>query len=713
MIGFPKSAKLGIAIAAVALGLPTWLFLSGAILLKLIHVPMRYYRLGIWLRYFGDYPQLRDGPLAVSGFLSAGVLILPVLLLLHKRPRSTYGVARFANERQIRKAGLMSDTGIIVGKRGSRFLVFGGQQHVLMAAPTRSGKGVGIVIPNLLNWPDSVVVLDIKQENWDLTAGYRATHGQPCFLFNPAAADRRTHRFNPLGYVSDDPAFRINSVQKIANMLYPDLPNVDPIWNASCRSLFVGIVLYLIETPSLPRTLGQVLRCTLTRIETAKHFTNIIDARAKTSHPLSLECQTALNDYIGVTSENTRSSIKKTFTSRLELWLNPVVDAATSANDFDLRELRTRRMSVYIGITPDNLDRLQPIVNLLFQIALDANTQQLPQQNPALKYSCLMLMDEFTAIGKINVLAKGIGYIAGYNLRMLPIIQSPAQIREVYGKDGADTFIVNHALQIVFAPREFAVCKEISDSLGYDTIKGRSESKGKGFFVKKMASQSSFELPRALLLPQEVRDIGPTNSLLLTEGTPPIQCKKIYYYREKIFKERLMRAPAVPLLEIRTQLELVHVEPAVSTRTARPSVSETTNSFAVSVSESSLAALLNLDRNDDFLNPGADQPDLYTVPLSADRRSMTDESNAETMKDDLDDLDLDFSRIEIPADELDEDKMRSLHAVFMIDQFGVGSAEVTAKPADPAFRCEVHQGCGVSPEIRADHERLHPRSSAT
>jgi len=672
-MNLPTWAKWTIAFAVVAISLPAWLYISGAILLKLIHVPLQYRTLGIWISYFINYPQLRNGPLAASAFLAAGALVLPAILLLQKRPRSLHGDAKFATPRQIRKAGLMADTGIIVGKRGSRFLVFGGQQHVLMAAPTRSGKGVGVVIPNLLNWPDSVVVLDIKQENWDLTAGFRAAHGQPCFLFNPAANDRRTHRFNPLGYISDDPAFRINSVQKIASMLYPDLPNVDPIWNASCRSLFVGIVLYLVETPSLPRTLGQVLRCTLTREETAKHFTAIIDARAKAGNPLSGECQTALNDYIGVTSENTRSSIKKTFTARLELWLNPVVDAATAANDFDLRELRTRRMSVYIGITPDNLERLQPIINLLFQVALDANTQQLPQQNPALKFSCLMLMDEFTAIGKIGVLAKGISYIAGYNLRMLPIIQSPSQIREVYGKDAADTFIVNHALQIVFAPREFTVCKEISESLGYDTVKGISESKAKGFFAKRNPSQSISDQRRALLLPQEVRDIGPANSLLLTEGTPPIRCKKIRYYEEKIFKERLMTAPAVPLLDLYTQLELVHVEvlPRVGMAASTVSTAPLTARLTAPELDAALTALLSQSTDDDYLNPGADQPDPFAEsapaepgfgasPRQAERELLTDQQLA-----DLDALELDFSHVEIPVGEMDDEKLRALHEVFL------------------------------------------------
>lgn len=665
----PTWAKWTIAFAVVAIGVPAWLYISGAILLKLIHVPMQYHTLGVWVSYFINYPQLRNGPLASSGFLGAGALILPVVIILQKRPRSLHGDAKFATLRQIRKAGLMADTGIIVGKLGSRFLVFGGQQHVLMAAPTRSGKGVGVVIPNLLNWPDSVVVLDIKQENWDLTAGFRTAHGQPCFLFNPAANDRRTHRFNPLGYISEDPAFRINSVQKIASMLYPDLPNVDPIWNASCRSLFVGIVLYLVETPSLPRTLGQVLRSTLTREETAKHFKGIIDARAEAGNPLSGECQTALNDYIGVTSENTRSSIKKTFTARLELWLNPVVDAATAENDFDLRELRTRRMSVYIGITPDNLERLQPIINLLFQIALDANTQQLPQQNPALKYSCLMLMDEFTAIGKIGVLAKGISYIAGYNLRMLPIIQSPAQIREVYGKDAADTFIVNHALQIVFAPREFAVCKEISESLGYDTVKGVSESKGKGFFAKKNPSQSVSDQRRALLLPQEVRDIGPRNSLLLTEGTPPIQCKKILYYKEKVFKERLLKAPAVPLLDLYTQLELVHVEviPRPAMAAGAAVAPPATARLSAPELDAALTALLNESPDSDFLNPGADQPNPFDeAPAAAETAgNATGSMQADHQFNNLDALELDFSHVEIPPGDMDDDKLRALHSAFL------------------------------------------------
>jgi type IV secretion system protein VirD4 len=669
MLGVAGSVGVGAVMYGTA-------YLAGWIILPILKVPLSAHHDWIWFSYWHYYPALRSGPLAVSAALGFAASISPVALVFMPKKRSLHGDATFATSAQVRRAGLHADKGIIVGQRDSQYLVFGGQQHVLMSAPTRSGKGVGVVIPNLLNWPDSVVVLDIKQENWGLTAGFRAGHGQACFLFNPAAEDRRTHRYNPLHYISNDPAFRINDVQKIAGMLYPDLPNVDPIWNASCRSMFVGIVLYLKETPELPCTLGQVLRTTLTNEETSKYLQRLITERANTSKPISGECVTALNDFIGVTSENTRSSIKKTFTARLELWLNPVIDAATSANDFDLRALRRRRISLYVGITPDNLDRLQIIINVLFQQILDLNTRELPQSNPELKYSCLLLMDEFTAIGKISVLSKGISYIAGYNLRMLPIIQSPAQLREVYGKDAADTFTVNHAMQIVFAPREFKVCQEISESLGYETVKSDSTSKAKNFFdSKKSASISTSDQRRALLLPQEVRDIGPDNAILLLEGTPPIRCKKIKYYRDDTFTQRLHTAPDVPMLDVRTALETVRPNAVAVTPAAVASQANTrspsgvaptaptaaTPAPAVAIEAPAPNTLEPSPTTVALLGPDPFGPDPFVdAPVAP-------ESEATKSEDLFAGFSLDFSDVKIEQPHVSEAELKALHRAFLAD----------------------------------------------
>ena len=135
----------------------------------------------------------------------------------------------------------------MVGKFNGKLVRLGGQQFVILAAPTRSGKGVGIVIPNLLDYQESMVVLDIKQENFDLTSGWRASQGQDVFLFNPFAEDRRTHRWNPLTYVSNDPAFRVSDLMSIAAMLYPDGAGRPEILGQPGAQRVHGLSLYLFE----------------------------------------------------------------------------------------------------------------------------------------------------------------------------------------------------------------------------------------------------------------------------------------------------------------------------------------------------------------------------------------------------------------------------------------------------------------------------------
>ena len=167
------------------------------------------------------------------GVGAALVSALCALALLAPRRSALHGDARFATRREIAaRRACSARQGIILGPLGRRYLMLGGQQGVALAAPPRSGKGVGVVVPNALNWPGSLVCIDIKRENWTLTAGYRARSGQACFLFDPFAEDGRTARWNPFFYVSGDPRRRVNDLQRIADMLYPDPPNVDPFWTA-------------------------------------------------------------------------------------------------------------------------------------------------------------------------------------------------------------------------------------------------------------------------------------------------------------------------------------------------------------------------------------------------------------------------------------------------------------------------------------------------
>ena len=541
----------GAAVTAIA-GLLASQYLAGFLFLWSVRLapkgasPMTVAR---YAYYFGDRADVRRKLLLASGGGTAAVLLGGLAVLLPRR-RALHGDARFARRGEIAKAGLLGDHGIILGRLGRRCLMLPGQQGVALAAPPRAGKGTGVVIPNLLNWPDSVICVDIKRENWVATAGFRKQSGQKCFLFDPFAEDGRTARWNPFFYVSPDPRRRVNDLQRIGEMLYPDPPNVDPFWTASARSLFLGIALYLFETPSMPQTIGEVLRQGMASDDEGfgAHWKRVIEGRKSGRFPLSSECVQALYDVIDL-APVTASSIRKTFTSRLDLWLNPILDAATSGNDFDLRELRRHALSIYVGVNPDDLHRLRPVLSLFFQQAIGLQTRALPEHDPTLKRQVLMLLDEFTALGRIPIIAESISYLPGYNVRVLLVIQTPAQLREVYGVNGAETMLKSLAARIVFAPKDFPDAREISDELGNTTVKVRTLSKplhdfssGKG---SRGRSVNVSEQRRALLLPQEVKELGPDEAIIFLEGVRPIRCRKIRYFEDRRFRARLLVPPVL------------------------------------------------------------------------------------------------------------------------------------------------------------------------
>ncbi|WP_028203781.1 type IV secretory system conjugative DNA transfer family protein [Paraburkholderia nodosa] len=458
-----------------------------------------------------------------------------------------------------------SGPALVVGVWRGRYLRFAGQQFVLLAAPARSGKGVGIVVPNLLSYPDSVVVLDIKQENFNLTAGFRRAHGHEVYLFNPFAEDGRTHRYNPLSAISDG-VLRAGEILAIGYALYP-VGGHDDFWKDQARNLFLGIVLLLCEwhdarragntdVPDYPVTMGEVLRQSSGNGVPVKAY--LQQALVQNRRLLSGACTDALNRFLA-NDDKVLASILATFNAPLTIWANPVVDAATSANDFDLRDVRRRRMSVYVGITPDHLSEAALLVNLVFSQLVNLNTRQLPHDSPELKVQCLLLMDEFTSVGKIHIIARAVAYMAGYNLRLLSIVQSVSQLESVYGRADARTFVTNHAMQIIYAPREQKDANEYSEMLGTFTDRSRSVSRSNAIFGGRSGSSESFsEQRRALLLPQELKELGREKEIILLENTKPILAERICYWRDPVFTTRLraaLRIPAMDLVRFVAQVE--------------------------------------------------------------------------------------------------------------------------------------------------------------
>ena len=488
------------------------------------------------------------GPWALlAGFIGWAVIA--------KQNRPLHGAARFANTAEIRKAGLLDPKGgldktILVGKKNGRYLTYGGYQFVILAAPTRSGKGVGIVVPNCLNYSDSLVVLDIKGENFDITSGFRAKHGQKVYLFAPFDEAGVTHRYNPLEYISDDPAQRLGDIDAIGTALYSGGNQNDKFWSENAKDLFRGLCLFVLERKDLPKTFGEILRQASGKGKPLKEY--IFEELKKaqdTGHPFSNACIDCLNRVLS-NSENTLAGIVATFGTPLLFFQNPRVDLATSANDFDLREVRRERMSIYFKMPPNKLKEGSVLVNLFFDQLLNLNTRVLPSQDKTLKHQCLVLLDEMTSIGKVAMIAQAVSYMAGYNMRLLTIIQNKSQLEDVYGKAGALTLLSNHALMVMYAPSPTVQsdAQEYSEMLGYETVKSRSRTSS-----MQSSSTSTSDQRRALMLPQEIRELGQTRESVSLENCKPILCDKIRYYEDPDFTCRAhLPPPSIPKQDIDT-----------------------------------------------------------------------------------------------------------------------------------------------------------------
>lgn len=488
------------------------------------------------------------GPWALlAGFIGWAVIA--------KQNRPLHGAARFANTAEIRKAGLLDPKGgldktILVGKKNGRYLTYGGYQFVILAAPTRSGKGVGIVVPNCLNYSDSLVVLDIKGENFDITSGFRAKHGQKVYLFAPFDEAGVTHRYNPLEYISDDPAQRLGDIDAIGTALYSGGNQNDKFWSENAKDLFRGLCLFVLERKDLPKTFGEILRQASGKGKPLKEY--IFEELKKaqdTGHPFSNACIDCLNRVLS-NSENTLAGIVATFGTPLLFFQNPRVDLATSANDFDLREVRRERMSIYFKMPPNKLKEGSVLVNLFFDQLLNLNTRVLPSQDKTLKHQCLVLLDEMTSIGKVAMIAQAVSYMAGYNMRLLTIIQNKSQLEDVYGKAGALTLLSNHALMVMYAPSPTVQsdAQEYSEMLGYETVKSRSRTSS-----MQSSSTSTSDQRRALMLPQEIRELGQTREIVSLENCKPILCDKIRYYEHPDFTCRAhLPPPSIPKQDIDT-----------------------------------------------------------------------------------------------------------------------------------------------------------------
>lgn len=526
-------------------------------------------------------------PYKVSVMIALLISILPTLIMLAavfaKPKRELHGSSRFANAVEVQQAGLLKPDyskgkpDLLIGKYKNKYLRWAGNEFLYLAAPTRSGKGVGVVIPNCLHYRDSMVVYDPKLENFIITGGFRQQKlGQQVFLFNPGGRmpehERNpllplvSHRWNPMTYIRRDARYSYKDLSNMAAILLPK-PTKDngsgTFFVESARKLFVGLGLYMIETEQERDLADYTQRTTLANLFRLTAPTDgkplnewlLAEITDRDNDPektqLSSQCKTLLLGFANG-SPKTGADILASLTAPLGIFLDPVCEAATSGDDFRLDELRKKRMTIYIGVVPTETETFSRLTNLLFSQIIDVNVQQgLPQDNSdLLKYQCLLLMDEFTALGVIPAVQHGVSYIAGYELRLLIIIQAPSQVEAIYGRENMETFFTNFTCRIFYTPRVQKDAEEYSKSIGYETFKAKSTSRSQGKGGSRSTSISDQQ--RAVMLPDEIKMMPNSDCIINLGSSRAIYAQKIVYWQDDVFKARAnLPRPFVPTLELK------------------------------------------------------------------------------------------------------------------------------------------------------------------
>lgn len=509
------------------------------------------------ITYWHDYGTNPDYQLYLI-IATAAPWLIPVGLavaLLFARRNTLFGDAHFASESEIRRAGLRSKNGLLLGKLRGNFLCASGQLGAIVFAPPRSGKGVGFGIPNLLNWQGSALVTDIKLENFEITSGFRAAHGQQIVVFSPLDGEGRTHRYNPLDFVSQEPGRRINDLQKVTNKLVVTPPRADPMWTNEARDLLEGVILYQMDHDA-PATIGKALRF----IRGQPDLSDWMEAQVARPQGLDENALLAFNGFLQKAPKE-QSGVLSSIKGALSLWSNPLIERATSASDFDPSELRKRAMTIYVGVQPADIGRLAPLMSVFLQQTFDSLLQKLPGDEEP--HQVLALLDEFTAMGRLDNVEKGIAYFASYNICLAPIIQDLTQLREVYGAHVEKTFLSTSRYRIAYAQNNEETAAYVSRQMGVKTIKTKSTSRRTGLKGDPWSQNvSESYTKRELMLPHEITQLDRRKEVVLVEAGPPVLADKIVYYKDRAFKGRLLAPVALPpqTPELPDRCALVHAD---------------------------------------------------------------------------------------------------------------------------------------------------------
>ncbi|OWJ90001.1 conjugal transfer protein TraG [Pseudomonas sp. A46] len=507
------------------------------------------WRLFEWWFVFDAYaPDVFNvgGGIAACSSLLALLMAISMAIWRARQARrvTTYGSARWADADEVRKAGLTQPAGVFLGQFAEQYLRHEGPEHVLTFAPTRSGKGVGLVVPTLLSWPASAVIHDIKGENWSLTAGWRSRFSH-CLLFNPTDLDSAA--YNPLLEVRRG-AHEVRDVQNIADIL------VDPEgalerrnhWEKTSHALLVGAILHVLYAGQ-DKTLRGVanflsdpactFELTLHRMMTTPHL-------GDAPHPVvASAAREVLNK-----SDNERSGVLSTAMSFLGLYRDPTVAEVTSRCDWRIADLISAEhpVSLYLVVPPSDISRTKPLIRLILNQVGRRLTESLDGSDGIeRRHKLLLMLDEFPALGRLDFFETALAFMAGYGLRAFLISQSLNQIDKAYGQN--HSILDNCHVRVTFATNDERTAKRISETLGTAT-ELRAQRNYAGHRLAPWLGHlmvSRQETARPLLTPGEVMQLPSDEAVVMLSGLAPIRAKKLRYFTDANFQSRVLPAPCL------------------------------------------------------------------------------------------------------------------------------------------------------------------------
>jgi type IV secretion system protein VirD4 len=559
--GIPYAMTVALGLAAIAI--LSWI--GGAIYLGWTGLdPGHASPLTLW-RYWRAYGD-RAGEsirIALSALTPAALVGLVLLLAPSTQRRHIHGHGRWGSWLDLRRAGLLSDRGLILGESFGGFVRNNSEAHLLVVAPTGGGKTTGVVIPNLLSWTGSVVTLDPKREAWTITAGWRAAHGE-AYLWAPLDPHGQTCRFNPLDQIAHDKVRRVVDLMKLAATLIPE-PENDTRWIAqSAQRLFRALALWVLDTPRAQKTIGELWRIATTPddLQAWCHF------QAVSRQDLDPACVADLSAFANAVDKE-RAYILNELQNALQPWSSAAVRAATAASDFRLTDLKTRRLSVYLALDPGDMAAYGKLLRMFFELSADALMRHDTNTKP--NHGVLLLIDEFATFGKLPLIERLLAAVRGYGARIMIVCQALSQIDDLYGQTGRNALLGNMTHQIFMPSADPATSGYVSSRLGDTTIETRSRSHPIGLGNGR-TSVSTGSGVRTFLKPEEFERMRAGVAVLLVPGASPFRVKIVGWFRNRLLVKRRRHPPKLPILAIDP------VSPSFRASTHRPRTQRKTRS---------------------------------------------------------------------------------------------------------------------------------------